>query len=105
MFKKLQSVGIDKYFLQKLDSNLEPSLCFGLSNIPFIVFRIHQFGEDLSGMAARIEMICVCKSLAFASLFSTVTGKDMLVVIVVEVFVFVNVVLRHSSWFPNALEK
>lgn len=80
------------------------SLCFGLSNIPFVVFRIHQFSEDLSGMAARIEMVCVCKSLAFASLFSTVTGKNMLVVIVVEVFVFVNVVVRHSSWFPNALE-
>lgn len=81
------------------------SLCFGLSSIPFVVLRIHQFSEYLSGMAAGIEMISMRKSLAFASLFSTVSGKNMLVVIVVEVFVFINVVVRHSSRFPNTLKK
>ena len=48
-------------------------------------------------MAARIEVICVCQCLAFASLFATVPGEYMLVVIVVEVLVLVNVVVRHSS--------
>ena len=81
------------------------SLCFGLSSIPFVVLRIHQFSEYLSGMAAGIEMISMRKSLAFATLFSTMSGKNMLIVIVVEMFVFVNVVVRHSSRFSNTLKK
>ena len=78
-------------------TNSKINLRLGLSNIPFVVLGVHQFGQDLSGMAARIEVICVCQCLAFASLFATVPGEYMLVVIVVEVLVLVNVVVRHSS--------
>lgn len=56
-------------------------------------------------MAARIKMIRMCKSFAFASLFSTMTGEDMLVVIVIEVLVFVNVIVRHSSCFLKKYSK
>lgn len=50
---------------------------------------IHQLGEDLSGMAARVEMIGMRDSLAFAPLLTAVRGEDVLVVIVVEVLVLV----------------
>lgn len=58
---------------------------------------VHHLGENLSGMAARVEVIRVRDSLAFAPLFTAVRGEDMLVVVVVEVFVLVDVCLGHSS--------
>lgn len=51
-------------------------------------------------MAARIEMIGMSVGFAFRSLFATVTGENVLVVIVVEVLVLVDVVvIGHSFCF------
>lgn len=58
---------------------------------------VHQLGENLSGMAARVEVIRVRNGLAFAPLLAAVSSKDMFVVVVVEVLVLVNVRLGHSS--------
>lgn len=61
---------------------------------------VHELRQDLSGMAARIEMIGMSVGFAFRSLFATVTGENVLVVIVVEVLVFVDVVvIGHSFCF------
>jgi len=68
-----------------------------LAGLPFVMLGIHQLGEDLSGMAARVEVIGMCDGFAFAPLLSTVRGEDVLVVSVVEVLVLVKVRLRHSS--------
>lgn len=65
--------------------------------MPFIMLRVHQFGDDLSGMAARVEMVCVCQGFAFTPLFTAMAREDMLVVIVDEVLVIVNESVRHSS--------
>lgn len=75
---------------------------------PFVVLGIHQFGENLSGMAARIEVIGMCDGLAFAPLLTAVCSEDVLVVIVVEVLVLVEICLGHSSCyeiFRDACEK
>lgn len=68
-----------------------------VGGLPFVVLRVHQLGEYLSGMAARIEVIGVRDGLAFAPLLTAVTGEDVLVVVVVEVLVLVAVRLGHSS--------
>lgn len=49
-------------------------------------------------MAARVEMIRMGDRFTLASLLSAVAGEDMLAVVVVEVLVLVEVLLRHS-WF------
>lgn len=75
---------------------------------PFVVFSIHQFGEDLSGMAARVEVISMRDGFAFAPLLTAVCSEDVLVVIVVEVLVLVEICLGHSSCceiFGDACEK
>lgn len=86
---------------------LTHSLCLRFSNMPFIVFRVHQFRDDLSGMDARIKMIRVCQGFTFTPLFTTMTGEYILVVIVDEVLVFVKEMGRHSSWLfkKNMLTK
>jgi len=61
------------------------------------VLGIHQLGENLSGMAARVEVIGMRDGLAFAPLLTAVRGEDVLIVVVVEVLVLVNVRLGHSS--------
>lgn len=68
-----------------------------LAGLPFVMLSIHQLGEDLSRMAARVEVIGMCDGLAFAPLLTTVCGENVLVVSVVEVLVFVEVRLGHSS--------
>jgi len=73
-------------------------LCLALARrLPFVVLGVHQLGEKLSGMAARVEVIRVRDSLAFAPLLTAVRGEDVLVVVVVEVLVLVDVCLGHSS--------
>lgn len=76
-------------------------LRLGLVGLPLVMFRVPQLGEYLSRMAARVEMIGMGDGLTFASLLTTVTGEDMLVVVVVEMLVLVAVRLGHSShsWF------
>lgn len=69
------------------------------------MLSIHQLGEDLSGMAARVEVIGMCDGFAFAPLLSTVSGEDVLVISVVEVLVLVEVRLRHSDWILRARRK
>lgn len=71
------------------------------------MLSIHQLGEDLSGMAARVKVIGMCDGFAFAPLFSTVRGENVLVIRVVEVLVLVEVRLRHSSrdWILRARRK
>ena len=46
-------------------------------------------------MAARIEMICVHYCLALAALFTAVSGEDVLVIIIIEMFVFIEMLFRH----------
>lgn len=58
---------------------------------------VHQLGEDLPGMAARVEVVRVRVGLAFAPLLAAMCGEDVLVVVVVEVLVLVDVRLGHSS--------
>lgn len=72
-------------------------LCFLLPWLfPFVVGRIYKLGDDLSGMATRIE-VSVSFGFPLRSLFATVTGEDVLVV-VVEVLVFVDVVVIGHSF-------
>lgn len=58
---------------------------------------VHQLGENLPGMAARVEVIRVRVGLAFAPLLAAMCGEDVLVVVVVEVLVLVDVRLGHRS--------
>lgn len=61
---------------------------FGLS---FVVLRVHELGDDFSGMAARIEVVGMRDGFAFAPLFAPVLRENVLSVVVVEVLVLVNV--------------
>lgn len=67
-----------------------------------VALGVHKLRQQFSGMAIRIEVIRVRISFALRSLFAAVRGVDVLVVIVVEVLVFVEVLLRHiSHWFSQ----
>lgn len=72
-------------------------LLLALARLAFIVLGIHQLGENLPGMAARVKVIRVRIDLAFAPLLTAMCSKDVLVVIVVEMLVLVDVRLGHSS--------
>lgn len=64
----------------------------------FIMLGVHQLRDDLSGMAARVEVVRVCQRFALTPLFTTMSGENMLVVVVNEMLVIVNGMVRHSSW-------
>ncbi len=59
-------------------------LRLGFDSFFLIVLGVHELREDFSGMAVRVEVIRVHSSLSLASLLATVTGVDVLVVVVVE---------------------
>lgn len=65
-------------------------LRLALGDVPFVVLGVHQFGDDLSRMATRVELIRMRRSLPFASLFPTVPGEDVLIVVIVEMLVLVT---------------
>lgn len=64
---------------------------------PLVVFGVYKFSKNLSGMAARIEVVRVVGNFSFASLLTTVSREYMFVVIVVKVLVLVEVLLGHCS--------
>lgn len=55
-----------------------------------VVFGVHEFGDDLSGMAGRVEMVCVYAGLLLGALLAAVTGEDVFVVFEVVVVIFVE---------------
>lgn len=64
-----------------------------------VVLCIDQLGNDLSGMAGRVEVVGVLAYLLLSALFAAVAGENVLVVIEVVVVVFVEESLGHIYCF------
>ena len=64
-----------------------------------LCFRVLEFGHDLSLVAARVVVVGVQLGLLLRSLLAGLAAVHGLVLIVVEVFVVVEVLLRHLGYF------
>lgn len=60
-----------------------------------IVLRIHQLGEDLSGMTGRIKVVCMIASFLLGALFASVSAEDVFVMIEIVVLILIKLRLRH----------
>lgn len=60
-----------------------------------VILCVDKFGDDLSGVAGGVEMVGVLVHFLLGALLSTVSGKNVLVVIEVVIIVFVKESLGH----------
>lgn len=63
-----------------------------------VIFRIDEFGNDLSGVAGGVEMVGVLVHFLLGALFPSVPGENVLVVIEVIVIVFVKESFGHIGF-------
>lgn len=71
-----------------------------------VVLSVHELGDDLSGMAGRVEVVSVLVDLLLGALLAAVSGEDVLVVVEVVVVVLVKEGFGHIYvWrFVNIIE-
>lgn len=71
-----------------------------------VVLCVHELGDDLSGMAGRVEVVGVLVDLLLGALLAAVSGEDVLVVVEVVVVVLVKESFGHIYvWiFVNIIE-
>lgn len=60
-----------------------------------VVLRVHQLGDDLSGMSGRVEVVGVLVDLLLGALLAAVSREDVLVVVEVVVVVLVKEGFGH----------
>lgn len=64
----------------------------------FVILRVDEFGDDLSGVAGGVEMVGVLIHFLLGALFSSVPGENVLVVIEVVIVVFVKETFGHIGF-------
>lgn len=64
-----------------------------------VVLRVHELGDDLSGMSGGVEVVGVLVHLLLGALLAAVAGEDVLVVVKVVVVVLVKESFGHIYVF------
>lgn len=60
-----------------------------------VVVGVHELGQNLSGVARRVEVVGVLAGLLLGTLLAAVARKDVFAMVIVVVLVFIKVCLRH----------